>query len=295
MTEGVITESGLYDLTHDEYHGDPCETIALTSGWCHMLTTSSPAHVWAAHPKLGNLVQRKDTKAFDLGTAAHALFLEGDDRITVIDADDWSTKAAKEARDAARADGRIPMLARQAESVLTMVAAAHKFFASTELAGVKAHTEVSLVARYEDTFLRARPDWLSDDRLTILDYKSTAGTCSPSAFARRTLFSNGYDIQAAFYRMVNAMSGGPENARFLWMVQETDAPYLCSLVGASPSVMAVGAAKVDAAVVTWRECMRSGIWPAYGPKIAWADAPPWEIAAAEEASTRASEEVQGAE
>src|SRR5699024_9463999 len=53
---------------------------------------------------------RPEKRVFDLGTLAHALILGNPDRrVTVIDAYDWRTKAAREARDAAYAAGQVPV------------------------------------------------------------------------------------------------------------------------------------------------------------------------------------------
>ena len=70
---------------------------ALSSGVCHTLLTESPYHARFKQENPG-----APSSVSDMGIAIHDGLLEGVDRIVAIDADDWRTKAAKEARDAAR-------------------------------------------------------------------------------------------------------------------------------------------------------------------------------------------------
>jgi hypothetical protein len=48
-----------------------------------------------AHPKLNPQLERREDEKFDIGTAAHAIILEGFAAVEVIDAPDWRTKAAQ--------------------------------------------------------------------------------------------------------------------------------------------------------------------------------------------------------
>src|SRR5690606_1065600 len=67
---------------------------------------------------------RETTKALDLGRAAHAIVLEGDESpIVAVDADSYRTAAARAQRDAARAAGKIPLLPHELATVRAMAAA----------------------------------------------------------------------------------------------------------------------------------------------------------------------------
>ena len=62
--------------------------------------------------------------AFTLGSAAHRLILEGNgDGIVLIDKPDYRTKEARVSRDAALADGGIPLLPHEYDQVVAMCAA----------------------------------------------------------------------------------------------------------------------------------------------------------------------------
>jgi len=61
-------------------------------------------------------------------------------------------------------------------------------------------------------------------------------------------------------------------------VQESSAPYLCSLVGVDPQGFAIGGAKVDYGLKLWRRCARINEWPAYPSRVCYPEIPAWEVA-----------------
>ena len=89
-----------------------------------MLCTDSPAHAFARHPKLTEAPIEEEAQHFDIGTIAHALILEGSSVAEVLDFADSRKDAAKEARDAARKAGKIPILEKHWTDVSAMVAEA---------------------------------------------------------------------------------------------------------------------------------------------------------------------------
>lgn len=277
---------GLYpSMTAETYHADPADAPSLSASLARILYAQSPLHAWLAHPRLNPNYVREENEKFDLGTAAHSILLEGDgSRIVIVDAADWRTKAAKEQRDEARAAGKLAFLPDQFARVMEMVGAARSFLDTTELAGMldTGMPEASMFARHEGIWIRCRSDLIAADRRVILDYKTTDRSANPESWARSSLFSLGYDIQAAANLLLNRLTGGAEDAHFVFLVQECAPPYLCSLVGASPSVVETGRRKFDLAVRVWRECLESREWPGYGTQIAWAEVPAWELARVEE-------------
>src|SRR5579871_6666432 len=103
-----ITKSGVYDLTMEEYHGQPADALSMSSSDAVVLSRSTPAHLQASW-----LEPSDDSKAADLGTIIHSLILEPHrthKEIVVVKADNWMTKAAREIRDEARAAGKTPIL-----------------------------------------------------------------------------------------------------------------------------------------------------------------------------------------
>jgi len=272
----MITVNGIYTIPHDEYHADPCPTPSLSSSVAKVLLRQSPAHAAMQHPKLNNNYVNAESSRFDLGTIAHALLLEDDSsRLITIEADDWRTKAAKEARDAARAEGKIPILVKQAAHLLKMVGTARDFLRGSELGDMTFQPEQTLAWQEAGTWCRARPDWLSDDHTLILDYKTT-DDANPEAFIRQ-IARMMYDTQSEFYsRGLEAVTG--RRPLFVFLAQEIESPYACSLVALSNSYMAISASKVERAIRTWRYCLKSGDWCAYSNKILYAEPEPWMLA-----------------
>ncbi len=268
-------ETGIYTMPAEQYHADPCPVPSLSNSIAKVLLDQSPKHAWMSHPKLNPHYQSDEDSRFDLGSASHALLLEQSDaNLVVIDAADWRTKAAKEARDAARAERKLPVLARHAAAIRKMVGAAQDFIAASPLRGVwqAGKPEQTVIWQDEGVSCRSRLDWLTDDRRLILDYKTT-DSANPEVFGRQ-IARMGYDLQAAFYSS-GLIANGCEEPRFVFLVQEIESPYACSLVELHSSYMEIAYAKYTRAVNLWRECVARNEWPAYSANITTALPPSW--------------------
>jgi len=159
----TIDKPGIYDISADAYHADPVIEPSLSSSIAHVLLSSSPSHAWQEHPRLNPAFEAEDEPKFDLGTAAHGLILQGDSGVTVIEADDWRTKAAREARDAARAAGKTPLLAKHWDDVEQMADAVERqldAFRDPPRPLSDGLPERTLVWREGSIWCRVRLDWL---------------------------------------------------------------------------------------------------------------------------------------
>ena len=121
-----IDRPGVYaDITIADYVADPCETPSLSSGIATRLIDRSPAHAFVAHPRLTPRVQPETFEtAANFGSAVHAAVFGGP-KIKWIDAPDWRTNAAKDARTAALSDGAVPLLSHQRTAFEGVTDAAH--------------------------------------------------------------------------------------------------------------------------------------------------------------------------
>ena len=269
-------------ISAETYHAGLDDKPALSSSIAKILLKQSPHHAWLEHPRLNPEYAPKERSTFDIGTAAHAMLLEGANKMAVCDYQDWRTNAAKNDRDAARAAGKVPVLPSQYKDIQAMVLAAKEAIAGNIDLGYllsEGKPEQSFFWREGDTECKARLDWVSDDCKLILDYKTT-DIATPEAWMR-SIPSQGYDIQAAWYpRALRSYSEMP--ADFVFMVQETSAPYSCYFVGMSPAYLEIGNAKVDAALKIWSECMKTDQWPDYPRRIMYPDPTQWALMDAEE-------------
>jgi hypothetical protein len=272
--------AGIHSIDADAYHADPCPQPSLSNSLISTLLKKTPRHAWMEHPRLNPMWEPAPGIAtFDIGTAAHSLLLEGISKAVRIDADDWRTNAAKEAREAARADGLIPLLPNQYEAVMAMVDAAHCYIGTTSLSGIfdrdRGMAEQTIIWRDSHVWCRARPDWITDDYSLILDYKST-GAEGPGEFMRRNIVAHGYDTQSVWYpRGLAAV--GHRNARFLFLVQETFAPFMCYLVEPAESMVELASNKIARALPLWRDCLHRNQWPGYSTNVHQAEAPVWAL------------------
>lgn len=273
----VITEPGVYDAIPDRvYHADPVPAGSLSvSGAKLLLPPSCPAKfAWErAHPPLP-----KDTYSF--GHAAHKLVLGVGPDLVVVDTDDWRTKAAKEAKTAALADGNVPLLRHEHDVVQAMAAAIRNHrLAARLLAPGTGLPEQSLFWADPDTgvWLRGRVDWLrhprAGKRLILVDYK-TCDNASDEAFAR-TAYDYGYHRQDPWYVDGAKALGLDDDPAFVFVLQEKTPPYLVNVVELDPVAVEIGRDQNRRAITIFRRCQETGRWPGYGDDVQSIALPAW--------------------
>jgi hypothetical protein len=273
MTAQILT-----NIPASRYHADElADQPTLSSSVAKLLVEASPAHARAAHPKLNPNFAATAEDRFDMGTCVHALLLQGEQVFDRLAFSDWRTNAAKEARDEARSHGRIPLLAKDADRVDEMVAAVCEQLAQLEvepLPFTDGLPEQTLVWEEQGVLCRARLDWLRTDCQVCDDLKTTTRYANPEAWQRGPLYDHGADLQAAMYlRGLRAVAG--VDAKWRWVVVETQPPYALSVIAPTAAVLAIGDAKFDMALAKWRRCLETGVWPAYPRTVVEAELPAW--------------------
>jgi hypothetical protein len=272
--------------TVDEYHRDPCARPSLSCSIATLLVNRSPAHAHAAHPRLGG-ASRETSDEMDFGTIVHTLVLGKGADVDELAYDDFRTKAAKEARDNARACGRVPVLERHMDRARAVaetirVKLAHR---GIVLAG---ESEVAIewqeqTADGVPVLCRSMLDHvLLEDRL-VIDVK-TSRNAHPEAFGRAAP-GFGYDLQSVVYpaaleALHPHLAGRVE---FVFAVIETEPPYEVLVARPDGTMRELGTRRWMRAVETWARCLAADRWPGYGDGISYITVPPW-MMAAEEAS-----------
>ena len=245
---------------------------------------------------------RDDTDGTDAGTIAHAILLEGSEAcLAIIDPADhpnatkgkdgefalpvgWTNKSIRAARDAARAAGKIPLLPDKIGEIRSMVQVARDFIESCRKdepaiweAFQPGHgqSEVTMLWEEGGILCRMRPDRIHDDRRVICDYKG-APSAEPDRFGRVQLPS--YSIGAAWYQRGAERLTGKRPA-YIYLVQQFEPPYLCSLVGCEPARLALAHEKVAVGIARWQECVKANRWRGYEPRVYYPDILPWEQSA----------------
>ncbi len=273
---------GVYDLPDEVYHADPCPEPSLSSSIVKRLDTRTPRHAWLAHPRLNPDFEPDHDPGFDLGSAAHDYLLRGGDAIEVIDGfDDWRKGAAKTARDAARAAGRVPLLRHQFDQVRSMAGAA-----KAQLARHKEASDAFLLGKPEQTLIwseadgaggsiwcRAKLDWQPIAGNVFYDFKST--TSAAAGDFERVVFGVGHHLQHAFYRRGISAVLDVRRPIFRFVVQEIEPPYALNVFDLSPEAAQLAESRVNKAMHTWAWCMRHRAWPGYVGRVAHLGAPVW--------------------
>ncbi len=265
-----ITEPGVYDMPADEYHA---QTALSSSGARKLLAPSCPAlFKWERDHGQPN------KRVFDFGHAAHRMVLGDGPELVVVDADDWRTKAAREARDEAHAEGKVPLLADEFATVSQMAWEQRRHPAAFEPKNGK--PEQSLFAKDAATgvMLRARLDWLpdpTDGRLTLVDYKTTV-SAEPAAFGR-SVAKYGYYQQAAWYLDIVKTLGLADDPAFLFIGQEKTPPYLVTVFELDEEALRIGRRRNRQAIEVFAECAATDTWPSYSSEIEQISLPLWMV------------------
>jgi hypothetical protein len=262
------------DLTAEAYHAD--RTSISSSGLRALLAPGCPAQF-----KYDRDNPKPPKREFDLGHAAHKLVLGIGEELEPLDFDNYLTKAAKTARDEARAAGAVPLLTHEWEQVQAMAAAIRQHPVAGPLftpGGGVAERSIFWTDPRTGARCRCRPDWLphrGDGRLVVVDYK-TARAVDPEAI-QRAVYERGYHAQAAFYLdgvKAASLHGGQEPA-FVFAFQSKTPPYLVHLVELDYPALVLGAARNERALRIFADCERSGVWPGFNDRITYLPLPPW--------------------
>ena len=272
----VVTESGVYDIPDEIYHADPVPGGSLSNSGARLLL---PPHSPAEYDHVRRHGQR-DTTAFQVGRAAHKQLLGVGQDIVEIVADNWRTKAAQEKRDETIAAGKIPLLTRDFRNVGQMTSALFRHRVAKALRDMPGKVEQSLFWQDPLTgvWLRARLDFLPDraegKRSLLWDYK-TAESAHPMKFTRSTANFD-YFRQAAWYLDAAAALGvAGADARFLFVVQEKEAPYLVSVIELDEAAIEQGRQMNRRAIDIYAQCREENRWPGYGEDVHLVSLPAW--------------------
>lgn len=272
-----LKRPGLYDgIPLDHYHGDLCAGPSLSeSGGVELLETC-PAKFW--HGSYLNPERaRDDRRQFNVGSAAHLLFMpprEWAAHIVEIDADSYRGDEARRRRDRAYRDGKVPLLEWESRAIIGMHDALMAHPQATK-AFKGGRPERTLVARDPQTgvWLKARPDYMPDEARYIVDYK-TARSAHPRMF-RRQVYDLGYYIQAPWYLDVARLALGREPDEFWFVVQETKPPYLFSINKLDERAIEWGRIMSRGAINLFARCIERNEWPGYARTASVIALPPW--------------------
>ena len=260
-----VVTPGVYDMDSEIYHADPCETPSLSAGMVNEILVA-PARCFANSRRLNpDWEEPEGQDRFTIGTVRHVMFLEPhqfDQKVAVIQFDDYRSGAAKAARDAARDAGKTPILAKHMDKVRE----ARKAFldnAFTTAAFRGGKFEQSMFWRHPTYgfWCRARPDFMADAMTHMNDYKATTDA-NPEKFGKHA-YDLGYHRRAAWYLEGAAILFGKQPDHYWFCNQETKAPYLTSVVELDLMALDAGRMENDRAAWLFDRCLKTGDWYGY--------------------------------
>lgn len=263
----TIEKPGVYDLPPEIYFADPVPGGSLSqSGAKLLLPPSVPAKFKydRDHPSPPSTDQ-------NFGKAAHKIALGTGPELVLIDADNYRTKAAQEAKREALAEGNIPLLPDEYDDAQAMVAALVEHPLAGELFRPgRGKPEQALFRQDPQTgvWLRSLLDWLPDptgSRMVLPDYKTAASADDESL--EREIYRWGYYLQGAFYSDMVLGLGLAEEVVFVLVVQEKTPPYLVRVVQLDATNIRLGRQQYRRAIDTYAECSANDHWPGYPAEV----------------------------
>ena len=269
-----MRKHGIYgDVPELEYHADP----ALSQSQLKVLL-DCPARFAYERTQ-----PPKTSDAFDLGHAVHAKVLGVGLDVVVVDAKDWRTKAAQEAKAKAHAAGKVPLLASDAARVDAMAEAALKHPGARVVLEAECAVEQSMwwTREVDDLTLnlRGRVDKAAvyADGFPVLVDLKTAVSASPRRFGS-AVWDYGYYIQRAVYcdgwsRLAGDLQGIVPD--FLIVVVEKDPPHLAAVYRLDDAAVDAGERRYQDALDLYANCTAANHWPGYGDDIETLPSPRW--------------------
>jgi hypothetical protein len=254
------------------YHADP----AFSQTQAKILLESPARYLW----RLENPEPPRDT--FDLGTAVHTKVLGVGARIEAVAADSWRTKAAQGQREAIRAAGCVPLLQKDAETVMAMAEAVLAHPAARGAFEAEGDVELSMWWTDPGSGVEARgridKAAATSAGISLVDLKTTADG-SPRAFTSSAA-KFGYRLQGGAYCDGWQTLTGDEPAGFLFVTVEKDAPHLVGTYALSPLDIEQGRDKWRLACARLADYRAREEWPSYADEpdpFAYLDLPAWAV------------------
>jgi PDDEXK-like uncharacterized protein DUF3799 len=267
-----ITQPGVYrGITEADYRADPFDG-SFTQSIAKVLLAHSALHAREesalAEPREEDDEAEKYVKAQAIGNAVHKTILGRGKDIEVIDAKDFKKDVAKQARDAATAAGRVPILAKHKAIADRMSQRAYEQLLRHEDkdAFTNGSGEVMIAWQEDGVWFRALIDWLSHDLRTIDDFKSSGMSMAAHVLGKRAETA-GWHVQHAFIRrgldVLDPANAGRRRHRNI--AQEQFHPFALNVMHHDKYWLTMGEKKVEAAVTAWKAARKSNRWACYPP------------------------------
>ncbi len=235
----------------------------------------SPAHYQAALK-----FKMIPTPAMEMGTALHALSLDGEDAFnkSYVKKPEGLSLATKEGKAWKAELGRKKVLNSGGKddpwgSVQGMNESLKRlqWFNPDQDDYIK-YNEVSVYWDWMGVPCKARLDRVCVEEGLVLDLKTT-DSIEPDLFLKKVI-GLGYDFQAAYYAKAAEVAFG-KPFKFLFVAVERKAPYTVDIFEATPDMVEEATYKCEQALRQYALCTENGAWPNREPVVRQLDYPAW--------------------
>lgn len=268
-----ITSPGLYDLSFEDYFSNICDGHSVSSTGLKLIEQKSLAHYWW-DSFLNPQREPYDSEALAFGRACHSWVLGEpcfNQYFVISPYDDFRSKEARTWREQ---QSRTIIKAEQMAAIKAMTAALqqHPLLKNVFVDGAP---ERSLVWRDKETqiWLKARPDWLPNNRHIVPDFKSTL-SAKPEAFQKQA-FSLGYHQSAALTIEGLREVLGWTDASYYFVAQEKSAPYVAMPFVMRDMDLEWGALQNRRSLRKLADALAADKWPAYADGAVEISMPAW--------------------
>jgi exodeoxyribonuclease VIII len=143
----------------------------------------------------------------------------------------------------------------------------YEYGPAREALGKPGRFEVSYywVDRETSRLCKCRPDWISADQLTIIDFK-TAADATEEGFPRSAARLH-YHVSAAMTVDGVHATTGIQPQRYIFLAIEPHAPYLTAAYEATEDDLAEGREFIRRNLSLLKSCEENGLWPGLPDEI----------------------------
>lgn len=272
-----IDKPGIYRISMEQYHGQPCIGPSVSSSGLRTIITESPKHYFDTSSLNPDRAEEATKASFILGRAAHHLLLGEDDFSTLfimrpeeLDGKAWhgNRTECKAWLDGQEKAGRTVLTPKDIKKIRGMAHELSKH--PLVMAGImNGSIEQSLIwqDRATGVWLKARPDAIPNDSGDFADLKGTSAT---GFDVDKSVSTYRYDMQAALTKWAAKEVLGVEMTSFSFVFCGFDRPHCVDVLTLAPADIELAEKDLRVAVDTFAWCLESGNW--FGPSGTQSDA-----------------------
>lgn len=289
---GKITEAGIYrGVPIDDYHGntDLFDGFSISSSGLRQVLRR-PSEYWGFSPYNPEPFEQDEKKALEFGKAAHMLLLGEDDfaRRYVLRPEKYPDEKGLMKPWSGNSNWCKAWIVEQVKAGRTVIteteidhikqiAAALAKKEPIRLGIMNGRIERSLFVKHNSIWLKSRPDVVPNASGDFVDLKTAASVDTESL--SKSIFSNGYHVQAGLLRMiVRAVLGPDAFTSFTFVFVEKAPPYDVRVMQLKDEDIDLGEQLARRSIATVEECLKRKQWPGYDgfeKEFSWVEMPSW--------------------